>query len=79
MSILVYFHTALAIYIYNIINPPLCIYVKNKSFCKSISPIASPVTLCLLGMTWLCPRINVNCLALCSVAPESPSAMEIKH
>ena len=39
-----------------------------KPVCKSISPIASPVTLCLLGMTWLCPRINVNCLDLCSVA-----------
>ena len=32
-------------------------------------PIASPVTLCLLVMTLLCPWINVNCLALCSVAP----------
>ena len=37
--------------------------------CKSLSAIASLVTLCLFGMTWLCPRINVNCLALCSVAP----------
>ena len=41
----------------------------NVPVYKSISPIASPVTLCLLGMTWLCPRIYVNCLALCSVAP----------
>ena len=40
-----------------------------KPVCKSISPIASPVTLCLLGVTWQCSRINVNCLALCSVAP----------
>ena len=32
-------------------------------------PLASLVTLHLLGMTWLCLRINANDLALCSVVP----------
>ena len=45
---------------------------KLKRYPPSISPIASPVTLCLLGMTWLCPRINVNRLLL-SCALESIS------
>ena len=43
--------------------------LKTYLFAKAYPPITSPVTLCLLGMTWLCPRINVNRLALCPVAP----------
>ena len=42
---------------------------SKLTVCKSLSTIASPVTLCLLGMTWLCPLIIVICLALCSKLP----------
>ena len=43
--------------------------LKTYLFAKAYLPQPPPSPLCPLGMTCLCPSINVNCLALCSNAP----------
>ena len=43
--------------------------LKTYLFAKAYPPKPPPSSLCLLGMTWLYPLININCLALCLDAP----------